>query len=240
MDCLAAVIIAIGALPMDIRRASFQLVWERLKKIGSKVQTAETTNRQHALFHRMEEAVEESGLTGWIEWMRLYRNLLVHRGRNIGVEEVVPDSLLVGVDGLPLCWKTQIHLPKYPDLSHVEAQLASDKFGSDLLEEDAAATMARLLNGVTQFVDYVASFLLEIWMQRRENSTDAGQPGEQWKPANLRDLVRQDASGMAVARMTGSARDRRPLLAAALADDQRGVWSEPDMKEFVPKRIEDK
>ena len=239
LDCLAAVIIVIAALAMDVRTASFRGVQKALEKIASATQnTTEVEEMQRAVWRDMEKAREECGLEGWMEWMRLYRNLLIHRGRAMAFEQVVPDSLLVGADGLPFRWKTQMHLSKYPALSYVEAELASDKFGSGLLEEHAGATFARLINGVTALVDHMAATLFTIWVQRRQSSTDPGQPAEQWKRAKMTDFVQQSLAELDPALITASIRDRKVFRAAALADDQRDVWSEPDMEEFVPKLTE--
>lgn len=239
LDCLAAVAAIVASLPVDARTASFPGVRKRLQEIASKSRRERELERLQAMTSKhLEAAIQCAGPVDWIEWLRGYRNMMVHRGRPQAHASLRPASGIVRPDGTPARWKTVAHLPKYPELSDVETLLVSARFGECLWQGDSHAVLRRLIERVTTIVDRTAGTLLDVWQRRRACPEAAFLEPEQWRPATVR--IRGGGSAADEGVDVVSARSCLPMKrwrAAAITDEHRSVWEEADMRPFIPEWI---
>ncbi len=235
LDCLAGVIIVITALDMNVLRADFVKVRNKLKKIhGSKIDDS-TLNRslQSSFSKDFEEMVVSSGPNDWVDWMRSYRNMVVHRGRRLTRGQFIKSSEenALGPSG-QIRWIN--HLPVDPNRSDIEdfSGQGSSKdslLKRSLLEEDSQTTIKGLLESTINLVESTSESLLHIWAIRRNNPSQAAQPESQWTRTAARtrfsgykpkeyEIPRE---GMSI--VANPVLDTR-LRAASLDDESRKQW----------------
>lgn len=177
LDCLGGVIVGVGALSTGILRTDLKAARRELKRVvGEEPGPA----RQIELRERLEELVETSGPTGWLDWITDYRNMLVHRGRRPSFSHLDPrhagfvddrELPVVRVSVIPV-----LHVD--PGRSEIEVMVHHDQ--RQFLEEDARVTLRGALESVLQFARNACDELVALWRQRRADPALLPQPERQW------------------------------------------------------------
>lgn len=169
LDCLAAVVIAIGDLPVDMKRASWPAVLRSL--------TADNRPFPTALL----ALVHQSGPSAWIEWTLEMRNMMVHRPRvmSFGSIGFIGGDLHVRIPPQERVHITQL-LPRTPTGSAAEGFAAAGTFGPTLLTEDGSITIERLVRSTTQLTESVAALAQDEWLRRRDAGEVQVRAARQW------------------------------------------------------------
>ena len=232
LDCVAGAIIAIAALDMNVLKADFLKVKNKLKKLNeSRIDELNFTKKMQAsLAKQFHEIIESSGPQGWVEWMLHYRNMVAHRGRRITFGQFIrinegnsPDS-----SGI---FRWINHLPIDPSRSDIEVLSSQESLGGSLLEEDSTTTIKGLIESTISLTESTSDILLRIWIERRKNPSETVQPRSQWGSTSQRvgflgyrpkkyKVPRDDT------RILANPVLAKRLHAASLDDGSRSKWKE--------------
>jgi hypothetical protein len=225
LDCLAAGIVGVAALPIDIQRVGFGNV---ISFLGDRDRHAS----QIELLNKVEAHIAAVGPTGWLAWLQRCRNMTVHRGRRMNARHLVQrQPILLGPNGQIVLRADVVHvLPSEPEWSDIQALLGD---GGPLLREPALTTLGGLLNSTLRLTEEVATHLLDLWSRRREQPDLLLQPAEQWREVQATRATRFPgyAPGTApdqMSLMTGSPSLVVRMQAAALESANRHVWSDTE------------
>ena len=117
LDCLGASIVGVLALPTSIQFADFRTPRQFRPKT--------THQLQSDVLIKLDHIVSEAGPTGWAEWVIDYRNMVIHRGRRVHINQIIPRRPpLLGPSGKVIPrMMTAEHLPSDPCRSQVESFL---------------------------------------------------------------------------------------------------------------------
>ena len=232
LDCLAATIVAIIAMPLEILTAGFKRVRQHLEKIRKKdVSSLTEHENRHAEFsEKFEESIVQSGPLGWVDWLLDYRNMLVHRGRRIQIGQIVPSEVLDSkcFPARPL----QItHLPRDPKRSDVQVLRDLEGLDKTLLTEDAGTTLKGLIKSTSNLAEAIAKELDRFWTWRRNHPNAMVQPTKQWQESNSATEFSGYKPGEFSLAFSSSLAQLHPdlakrLRAAAVDDQNRRRWNE--------------
>ena len=242
LDCLAAGIVGICAVPVQIKTAKFGSIRRDLSENRKKHVTPASTALHSTVWEELRETIKQCGRAGWLDWLVQYRNMLVHRGLRQEPHDLAVGSELLTPDLRPTKVLDTPHLPSQPSLSEVEAYLASNPLGAIGLSEDARNTLEGLTESVMKLTEHVAELLMKVWKDRRNAPQAIPQPFEkQWKePVGSEwSKFRGYAPGSKPVDATGMIHNptfHERLVAAALDDQQRSIWKKKGMKRFIPER----
>ena len=233
LDCLGACIIGVLALPKDLLYSDFKIAQKGLVAISDTHTTAggQLQKRFHDI---LDEAIKESGPTGWMSWALDLRNMLVHRGRRSHLSQLLPrEQLIFGPDGQPILRVTAVEqLPSEPDKSQVEAFVMVDG-KPPVLTEHAGVTLRGLQRSTVYVVTKVARELVDVWQTRRTTPGLLSQPAAQW-PRGLHDMktsftgYRPGSAPFEPTHMRVHPDDAHRLKSAALDDENRPRWTSFD------------
>jgi hypothetical protein len=171
------------ALKTSILRADFGVLRHRvLAQLPSP--TSDGQRAQSDFASRLESLIEQTGPTGWLDWVLDFRNMLIHRGRRLTTSQFVPRSPeLYGPNGERILRARVVRqLPRDPGRSDVE--VFRDPSSPPVLTEEAPRTLAGLIRSVRDLINLAAAGLLDGWQWRRTNPEALSQPREQW-PAGV-------------------------------------------------------
>ncbi len=181
LDCLAGVVIGVGALKKSILRADFNEVQRNVFR-KMKPPTTDGERLQFELAEAIVRVVDQSGPLGWMEWLLDYRNMLVHRGRHVE-RNLTVESGNIGVSPrrwLPFRLPANVMLlPRDPGRAEVE--VLRDMLEVSVLEESAEVTLAGILSSTLKVIAGTCEVLIGVWRQRRAAPEILVQPLEQWK-----------------------------------------------------------
>lgn len=240
LDCMAATIVGVCAVPIPIKTTQFGAILKELGKKRKKPQSRTVETLQAAIAQDIAAAVEQSGPTGWRNWLAQYRNALAHRGLRQTTHSLSDEVGLVAPDLRPATVRDTGHLPTHPGFSEVEGFLAADPIGSIGLSENERTTLEGLVGSAMDLTERISERLGHVWKDRAKQPEDTPQPfEEQWQQPDGREWSEfvGYAPGSDPIDPQGAVNNptfRKRLLAAALDDAQRSVWEEPDMKCFIP------
>lgn len=224
LDCLGAVIIAALGLPRSLRRSDIGEAKKALSKIadsGSKGSVLQVDFRDF-----FETAIKASGADDWLEWTDQYRNMLVHRGRRITYNQIVPREVLLYDSTGQLIPRVNytMHLAKYPDKSDAEALIKNDL----VLNEDADETLKGVFKSCRDLNEAVCERLVSIWQERRNDPSLIEQPASQWD-TKIRACkfigYKPDSEPLKAEEMIGHPTLFRRLLSASVDDAHRSLWA---------------
>ena len=226
LDCLAAVVIGVLAIPQPILRADLLGLHRWLRGESHPRQTRLPIHTAFAI--ELEEITRRAGPAGWSEWILDYRNMLVHRGRRTELNILSLESHVLDSAGypIPLVVPTLL-LAKDPHLSDVQAHLVS---AVNVIREDATGLLSAALESTRHLVDAVGASLLEKWMNRRAGKISVAQPSEQWPTLVMthKSFEGYSSAKLAIssdAMMTAPSGLER-LRAACLDSKSRSLWDE--------------
>lgn len=218
LDCLAAVVIAIGDLPLDMKRASWTAVLKSL------------AGQQSPFAVAVAEAVQQSGPEAWIEWTLEMRNMLVHRPRvmSFGSIGVIGGDLLVRIPPQERVHVTQL-LPRTPTGSAAEGLAAAGTFGPTLLTEDASVSIERLVRSTARLIEDVADHARTEWLRRRAVGEVQLRVDRQWAVVgttihNFEGFAPGSVRPTPDMMMTNPRMSRRLQAAALFEPDRERVW----------------
>lgn len=218
------------ALQSDLRLATLARAREALKKASHQIQVG--------FRETFEQAILDAGPKGWLDWLVDYRNMVVHRGRRLSMNQLLPRSpQIFGSDGQVILRSESIaQLPSEPDLSQIEAFLDPTDLGSKrppVLTESAVRTMQGALESSLSLVRSTGGALVESWRTRRQNPSFLPQPVECW-PQCWPEGIAQRSTGFSgydpgrlvyePSAMIGNSDVVRPMSTAALFDHLRDRW----------------
>ena len=192
LDCLAGAIIVITALKMNVLKADFVGVRNKLKQIHESKVDPPILNRsmQSSFANDFEKMIVSSGPKGWVDWMHCYRNMVVHRGRRLSCGQFIEngEGNALGQSGR---FRWINHLPIDPHRSDFEDLSGQEPFENSplkrsLLEEDSQTTIKGLLESTINLVELTSASLFYIWTIRRNNPSQVVQPESQWTTAAAR------------------------------------------------------
>ncbi|MCJ0895378.1 hypothetical protein [Rhodococcus sp. ARC_M5] len=189
LDTLAGVVIATGALKMDLLKADLgQLrvgsdspLYPRIPgQAGGSLRRALDRDgtaggaAQESFMQSIRAAVTHAGPTGWLQWTLGTRNHFIHRSR--WMDLLVRDW--PNRRKLPV-WVRP--LPRSPSAGEGSSLNNAETVSDSYLTEDATTTM----EGVLLSVDAVAKAVFEcsssLWALRRSDPFLLFQPGTQWQ-----------------------------------------------------------
>lgn len=184
LDCMAAAVVGVEALPTAIFRADFNSLRGFLGRGANE-------ERYRVLRERIESFVAAAGPPGWIEWTIEMRNMLVHRGRRMLFASFTPHSTGI-LDGTGttehLRTEVQEFLPRLPGCSEVQAMITGGLAGL-LLAGEAVTTCRGVLRSTRKLLEACAEHLLATWIARRKDAGQIRQPAEQWKHILLKNPI---------------------------------------------------
>lgn len=192
LDCLAGTIIVISALNLNVLRADFVTVRRKLRRIHrSKVDDSMLDRRLQSSFaDDFEKLIVSSGPKDWVDWMRFYRNMVVHRGRRLSCGQFVENSEgnALGQSGR---YRWINHLQVDPNRSTIEDFRGLESSGDSplrrsLLEEDSQTTIKGLMESTINLVESTSESLFRIWTIRRNSPSQLVQPESQWNRTAVR------------------------------------------------------
>jgi hypothetical protein len=184
LDTLAAVVVGVGALKVNIVQVHFRSVVAGLNKQPPPVTPGDLLQGQ--IRQTINDAVAGAGPVGWLDWAIDYRNMLVHRGRRMHMLNVniQPAGIFDG-QGAPVARVDLIpHLARDPKNSDLQAYFGvSDQPSrlSNLLEEDGLKALRATLEGVTYVFRKTCETLVDVWRARRATPQVLLQPRAQWE-----------------------------------------------------------
>jgi hypothetical protein len=227
IDCLASVVIGVLAFETPILQARLTSLKTELESAKRNASATSGAALQRAFAVRFDEILAAAGEPGWLDWVIDFRNMLVHRGRRIYVQEVRPRSpRLYRADG-NVRLELVSHLPKDPSRSDVEA----GRHGGlrAVLTEDAGTTLRGLIESTRKLVDDVGNELRGIWQQRRSNPPLLQQPRKQWPKVDFSQRSRfvgykPGSVPLTAPALAGGSLLWRRMRAAALDDATRQRW----------------
>jgi hypothetical protein len=229
LDCLAAGLIGVCALPLPILRADLG----RVRQYRASPAAQGLHFCQQEVLARFEDHVTRVGPDGWLQWTLDMRNTLVHRGRRtelmlpgeIAPQLFVPPS--AGADKVRL----EALLPREPGRSEVEALRDAQGSTDMMLSEHAGETLTGVVASTAGLVEAVAQDLADLWADRVSGALVLEQPVAQWPsltPASATNFLGyapgsvqggRTATTMAVNPQLG-----RRFAAAAIMDQTRNLW----------------
>lgn len=240
LDCMAATIVGVCAVPIQIKTTQFGGIRRELTKPRKAARSPTAKALHDSVAQDIASAIEQSGPPGWRVWLAGYRNTLVHRGLRQETHALSDETGLVDPDCRPANVRDTAHLPNHPTFSEIEAILAADPLGSIGLSEKAETTLEQLTSSAADLVERLSRRLIDVWAERRQHPQDTPQPfNEQWKPPDGQEWSEFNgySPGSAPIDPRGAIHNpafRKRLLAAALDDQQRSIWKKPDMERFIP------
>jgi hypothetical protein len=234
LDCLAAALIVVGAVPRPVRRAD----WSHVVKLAEQCRDDTSTPNledvgtpgrglQSDLFSVVLRS-DEFGPTDWLRWLDETRNSRIHRGAR--TSWLMLHGSRHRADGLLRPF------PVHPDLTDVElmgrrpASSKADTFDSLRLIKHSTAIVDGCLDSMTSFVTVIAEAVARCWAVRRANPTLLVQRGAQWQ--DLERVADLDFPGYGdTPRIIGNEVRVGPDLArrlesAHVMDAQRSRWDE--------------
>lgn len=225
LDCLAGGIVGVCALPLDLQRASYGGVASFVEGRRSK-----PTETQKAFGRLIARRVSDNGPSGWLDWMRQFRNTNLHRGRRLNAKLITQrQPILSAPDGnVILRADTTSVLPAEPGFSEIEALL-----GRRLLQltEPALTTLVGCLGSTRELVRAISSDLLEIWHKRRAHPEWLVQPDAQWLSVELPEATGFDGyepgtTSSKIPTIVAHPSYTRRMQAAALETKNRHRWDD--------------
>lgn len=228
LDCLAAVVIGVAALPMNILKADFSKLTQY---VTAPNRLPDMPQLHQQLAETIKRALARAGPEGWLEWATGYRNMLVHRGRHINLSKIVPErSPIVRPDGRDVVrFRLVSVLPADPGRSEVEV-LRDGERRPILLSEDASVTVEGIYASTARLVEDMSESMKDIWLRRRQNPTLIAQPRRQWelleatRPSGFRGYA-PGSLDISIREMHATQEFGLRLLSASLSDPQRDNWN---------------
>lgn len=185
LDCVAAALIIVGAVPRPVRRAD----WGHVIKLAEQCRDASTTAKlaplgtpgrqvQADLLAHVLRA-EEFGPNDWLTWLNETRNSRIHRGART--------SWYVLYGNRRRATGLLRPFPTHPDLTDVEllgrtpANAQGDLFESLRLVRHSEAILDGCLDSMTRFVAVLAEAIAACWAMRRADPALLAQRAAQWQ-----------------------------------------------------------
>lgn len=179
LDCLAAVVIAVLALPRNVLKADLGPVRARLQ---DPVVLAEAGGLRQATATAID-ASANTPVAGWLDWTLAYRNTLVHRPRPISMHRLEPRPTLARPEGGTFIKTRDIRvLASQPGLSDMEV-MAREL--DPVLEEEGTISLEGAVAAGAALIENVSVALLDVWTSRRANPGLIAQPATQWSLPNM-------------------------------------------------------
>ena len=222
LDCLGASIVGVLALPKNIQYADFKITREALRNATHPIQLD--------FLVKLDQTILDAGPLGWVEWVTDFRNMVIHRGRRVHINQVIPrQPSLLGPTGrvIPRAMTAE-HLPSDPCRSQIEAFL--DNARTLVLTEHAESTMRGTLDSSVVVVRKLCAELVTAWKTRRGTPTLLNQPRANWAGSYPSRSTQFDGCRPGTLpfdpAMWVSHRDiERQFKSAALSDDLRHLWA---------------
>jgi hypothetical protein len=223
LDCLAAVIIGVAALPVDIRPAGLG----NLRRIREDKKWGSLHQSQRDVVDAALAARDAAGPAGWCDWALGYRSMLVHRARRMSKEIMLPGVVLYDANGFGVPRVEPIEmLPKEPSLSEVEVLAAGDPMS--VLTESSEVTLRGAIDSTRTFANDTAAMLRQHWATRRAAPSLIAQPKEQWPkvlgPTDNFQGYRPGSVAATPDTMIGHPRLLKRIAAASLDGEQKKQW----------------
>jgi hypothetical protein len=176
LDCLAASIVGVLAMPQSIQYADLGSV----RKALSRPIAPGTIEDQ--LWGPTRDALDQMWdvpHAGWLAWLLDYRNTLVHRARPMTVNSLKPEATIGRPDRtVPHIRTTQsTMLARDPKRSDIEVLYDSRV---PVLTEDARVTFDCVFTHTRGVCEGIGVLLLDVWQARRANPHLLLQPRQQW------------------------------------------------------------
>jgi len=177
LDCMAAVVVGVLGLPLNILTADFGRLLRKYDQANPFPGPVWSSNF-HAVLHAELRRV---GPAGWYDWALGFRNMLVHRARRTRMFNLVPRPLpLVDQYDFPIVLAYAVRLlPREPSLSDIET-LRTDQTMLSVLTEHESITLNGIFESTRALVEVAIKEVLDIWKKRRDEPKAVPQPKEQW------------------------------------------------------------
>lgn len=210
LDRLAAVVIGVGGLGIEILRADWGLLRQHKPKQSHQPPAGHA--EQVALVEAVNEAARVAGPTDWMDWSIAQRNTTAHRAPKLGVVVMTkgsrqePSRLVTVFD----------RQPKWSETLSFAASRNDNSLEGIYLIEDPADVMAGILASLDDFVATVTAHCSDLWVRRRGDPTLIVQPGQQWKTLEVEPL-HFDGFGKPMKMITGGSARVSPDMATRMS-----------------------
>ena len=177
LDCLAATIIGVFELPLNLVKASFGGVFDWLTTDDKRAR--QRTFAQTEFGTWLNDVFQAVGPEDWRQWCLDYRHTLVHRARRTEMRQGSVEHVLYDASGnaIPRVNQTVLLL-RDADLSNTEALVQFARYHITLTEP-ADVSLRGLIDSATKLVDRVAARLLQE--TRSRPADDRSEPlAKQW------------------------------------------------------------
>lgn len=228
LDCLAAAILIVGAIPEGVRRAQWSTVEALAKKAiqGSRNNRLEPVGSEgRALQNALLSTVlawEDHGPSDWLPWLAATRNTRIHRAARVQWmilhgDRKRPEGLLRP-------------FPRHPDLTDVEVLARAGTAGESGLEalrvfRRSTDVVDGVVGSMDSFVSSIAHALQRSWDARSHNPVLLVQRGAQWQDLEREVTLNFDGYGRPAKQIGDQVHVHpelaRRLISAHVTDDLR-------------------
>lgn len=170
LDCLAAILIVVGRVPLSVQRADFtQLSRLDPAKPHSGAFSEPVPEHQHDLWEQLVAELDvppDKGPTDWLNWSLEIRNALTHRGRvtNVYLPRRISGRIAVPPTRTPQSlYRYDLHLRSWPWLPAIEGMLAGTDLPASWLDEPAGRTIAGLFSELVNYAERVVRWANDCW-----------------------------------------------------------------------------
>lgn len=231
LDCIAAAVVGVAGLPRRIFRVQWKVVLDDLSAL------AEANDPRRDFAEAVMARRDSAGPEMWSEWAIEMRNMLVHRGRRVNINFVLPTSSLVYLPG-GMAYKPHRVVPLFqrdPGLSEIEVMHLKGKVTDVVVPEPAEETANSIFESALFFANEFSSLALELWDRRRSDRGLVEQPlDKQWPEVreedptsfdgyNPRNLGTEHLNTIMVNPQEG-----KRITAALATDDLHPIWEQLD------------
>lgn len=176
LDCLAATVVGVAAIPQRIQFADLGNVRRFLQR------PMVPGSPEDLLWSPIRDALEllaNANHPGWLAWTLDYRNTLVHRARPVTLHSLKPAPTLERPDrAVPHIRTTQVMLlARDPRRSDIEVLQGSQV---PVLTEDARTTIECIFDQTRHLCETLGGLLADTWRTRRTTPAILIQPRDQW------------------------------------------------------------
>ena len=231
LDCIAAAVVGVAGLPRKMFRVQWKAVLDDLSTL------AEVDDPRREFAEAVIARKDSAGPKGWTEWAIEMRNMLVHRGRRVNINFVLPTSSIVYLPG-GMAYKPHRVVPMFqrdPGLSEIEVMHLKGKVTDVVVSEPAEETATGVFESALFFANEFSALALELWERRRQDPTLVEQPlQKQWPEVREEDPTSfdgYDPRNIGTEHLNTimvNPQEGKRITAGLATDDLRPTWEQLD------------
>lgn len=163
LDRMAAIVIGVGALKMDLVMADWMNLCRFTPKAGH--QPADGYAEQVALLDLVRATVADAGPPDWLDWSLAQRNSRAHRAPKFGFVAMTRGSRKTSSRFISLLHRQ----PRWSDTEAFVARRKDDHIAGIYLLQDPAVVMTGILASLNDTCVAITEACTDLWLRRRAN-----------------------------------------------------------------------